>query len=251
VAPGASDPGPLSGRVELYEATYTYPGTGQAVLERVSLQAEPGEFVAVVGPSGAGKTTLIRLLLGLVPPSSGAIRYDGRDLSELDVRAVRAQLGVVLQQTRAVRGSISDNVIAGAEDVDESQVWDALTLAGLSEVRTLPMGLHTMVSEDNATFSGGQIQRLVLARALVKRPAVLILDEATSALDNVTQREVSDRIAGLEVTRIVVAHRLSTIRAADRIYVLDGGTVVASGSYTELLETCPLFAKLVSRQEVA
>lgn len=251
VAPGAADPGPLHGRVELHEVTFTYPGSGRPVLDQVSIAAEPGEFVAVVGPSGAGKSTLIRLLLGLVPPSSGAVRYDGRDLTELDLRAVRAQLGVVLQLARAVRGSIVDNVVAGAEDVPDERVWEALELAGLAdEVRAMPMGLHTMVSEDNASFSGGQIQRLMLARALVKRPPVLVLDEATSALDNVTQRTVSDRIAALSVTRIVVAHRLSTIRAADRIYVLDGGTVAARGSYAELAATSPLFARLVARQEV-
>jgi ABC-type bacteriocin/lantibiotic exporter with double-glycine peptidase domain len=251
VAPGAADPGPLHGRVELREVTFTYPGRGRPVLDRVSIVAEPGEFVAVVGPSGAGKSTLIRLLLGLVPPSSGAVRYDGRDLAELDLRAVRAQLGVVLQLARAVRGSIVDNVVAGAEEVPDERVWEALELAGLAdEVRAMPMGLHTMVSEDNASFSGGQIQRLMLARALVKRPPVLVLDEATSALDNITQRTVSDRIAALSVTRIVVAHRLSTIRAADRIYILDGGTVAACGTYTELATTNPLFARLVARQEV-
>lgn len=251
VEPGAAEPGRLGGRVELHDVTFTYPGTGRPVLDQVSITAEPGEFIAVVGPSGAGKSTLIRLLLGLAPPSAGAVRYDGRDLTELDVRAVRGQLGVVLQQSRAVRGSIVDNVRAGAEDVPESDVWHALDLAGLgNEVRDLPMGLHTMVSEDNSSFSGGQIQRLMLARALVKKPPVLVLDEATSALDNITQSTVSDRIAALDVTRIVVAHRLSTIRAADRIYVLDGGGIVASGRYADLVRTCPLFARLVARQEV-
>jgi ABC-type bacteriocin/lantibiotic exporter with double-glycine peptidase domain len=142
-------------------------------------------------------------------------------------------------------------VVAGAEDVPDDRVWEALELAGLAdEVRAMPMGLHTMVSEDNASFSGGQIQRLMLARALVKRPPVLVLDEATSALDNATQRAVSDRIAALSVTRIVVAHRLSTIRAADRIYLLDGGAIAACGSYPELAATSPLFARLVARQEV-
>ncbi|GAA0364098.1 ATP-binding cassette domain-containing protein [Micromonospora gifhornensis] len=251
VAPGAADPGRLRGRVQLHEVTFTYPGTGRPVLDRVSITAEPGEFIAVVGPSGAGKSTLIRLLLGLVPPSSGAVRYDGRDLSELDVRAVRAQLGVVLQQARAVRGSIRDNVAAGTEDLTDEAIWQALRLAGLAdEVRDMPMGLHTMVSEDNKAFSGGQIQRLMVARALAKQPPVLVLDEATSALDNITQRKVTDRIADLAVTRIVVAHRLSTIRAADRIYVLDNGRIVAEGTFDHLVATAPLFARLVARQEV-
>jgi ABC-type bacteriocin/lantibiotic exporter with double-glycine peptidase domain len=251
VRPGAADPGPLRGRVELHDVTFTYPGTGRPVLDQINITAEPGEFIAVVGPSGAGKSTLIRLLLGLAPPSAGAVRYDGRALTELDVSAVRAQLGVVLQQARAVRGSIVDNVLAGAEDVGDARVWQALGLAGLADdVRAMPMGLHTMVSEDNAAFSGGQVQRLMLARALVKQPPVLVLDEATSALDNTTQSEVSDRIAALDVTRIVVAHRLSTIRAADRIYVLDNGAITAAGTYADLLLTCPLFARLVARQEV-
>jgi len=252
VAPGAADPGPLRGRVELHEVTFTYPGTGRPVLDRVSITAGPGEFVAVVGPSGAGKSTLIRLLLGLVPPSAGAVRYDGRDLSELDTRAVRRQLGVVLQQARAVRGSIRDNVAAGSEELADADVWRALRLAGLdTDVRAMPMGLHTIVSEDNKAFSGGQIQRLMLARALAKQPPVLVLDEATSALDNITQRAVADRVAALDVTRIVVAHRLSTIRAAHRIYVLDGGRIVAEGSFDELVAGSPLFARLVARQEVS
>jgi ABC-type bacteriocin/lantibiotic exporter with double-glycine peptidase domain len=252
VPPGAADPGRLGGRLELREVTFTYPGTGRPVLDRVTVTAAPGEFVAVVGPSGAGKSTLVRLLLGLVPPDSGSVAYDGRDLSGLDTRVVRRQVGVVLQQSRAVRGSILDNVGAGADGVTEEQALRALDLAGLGpEVRALPMGLHTMVSEDNATFSGGQIQRLVLARALAKEPALLVLDEATSALDNVAQRAVADRIAELRLTRVVVAHRLSTIRAADRIYVLDDGRVVASGGFAELVAGCPLFARLVARQEVA
>jgi ABC-type bacteriocin/lantibiotic exporter with double-glycine peptidase domain len=252
VADGVIDPGRLHGAVDLVDVSYAYPGQGQPVLSRVNLRAEPGEFVAIVGPSGAGKTTVIRLLLGLVRATSGSVRFDGRDVGELDLRAVRRQLGVVLQQTRAIRGSIVDNVVAGAEEVPEPEVWRALALAGLADdVHQLPMGLNTMVSEDNASFSGGQIQRLMLARALVKRPPVLILDEATSALDNVTQRAVADRVAALSVTRIVVAHRLSTIRAADRIYVVDHGTVAASGTFTELLHSSPLFAQLIARQEVA
>jgi ABC-type bacteriocin/lantibiotic exporter with double-glycine peptidase domain len=233
------------------EVSFTYPGSGRPVLDKVNITVEAGEFVAVVGPSGAGKSTLIRLLLGLMRPSSGSVRFDGRELSELDMRAVRAQLGVVLQQGRAIRGSIFDNVVAGASHLTESDVWRALQLAGLAEeVQAMPMLLETVVGESNLSFSGGQIQRLMLARALVKRPPVLVLDEATSALDNITQGKVAERIAALDVTRIVVAHRLSTIRSADRIYVVDGGQFIGHGTFEELLRTCPLFVRLVARQEL-
>jgi NHLM bacteriocin system ABC transporter ATP-binding protein len=247
----ARDPGRLGGAVELDEVTFAYPGSSAPAVADVSLRAEPGELVALVGPSGAGKSTVVRLLLGFEEPQAGRVRYDGRDLADLDVKLVRRQLGVVLQQSRLVRGSLLDNILASAPDAGEEEAWRAAELAGVAEdLRRLPLGLQTRVGEDNQTFSGGQLQRLLIARALVRRPPIVLFDEATSALDNTTQQEVSDRIAGLECTRIVIAHRLSTIRRADRIYVIDGGRVVASGTYDELTERDGLFARLVSRQEL-
>ncbi|MFB4270830.1 ATP-binding cassette domain-containing protein [Nonomuraea sp. GTA35] len=249
--PGAKDPGELSGLVRLSGASFAYPGTAMRILDDVSMVFRPGEFVAVAGPSGAGKSTLVRLLLGFDPPRTGQVLYDGGDLRDLDLRRVRAQVGVVMQQARVLRGSILENIVGDVPGATEEDAWRAARLADLDgDIAAMPMGLHTIVGEDNASFSGGQLQRLLIARALVKRPRILILDEATSALDNHTQALVSRRIAELDITRIVIAHRLSTIKSADRIYVLDQGRVVADGPFEELLDHSPLFARMVRRQEV-
>ncbi|RKE20746.1 ATP-binding cassette domain-containing protein [Streptomyces sp. TLI_171] len=246
-----ADPGRLEGRLALDQVVFRYPGSALPALDGVSLRAEPGEFVAVVGPSGAGKSTLIRLLLGFEQPESGAIRYDGRELAALDARLVRRQLGSVLQHGRMLRGSLLENLAGADPDITEDRIWHAAELAGIAEeLRALPMGLGTRVGEDAQGFSGGQVQRLLLARALVRDPAVLLLDEATSALDNATQQRVADAVAGLDRTRLVIAHRLSTIRTADRIYVLDGGRVSAEGTFRELLGTDPLFTRLARFQEM-
>ncbi|MFE4606622.1 ATP-binding cassette domain-containing protein, partial [Kitasatospora indigofera] len=246
-----TDPGELRGAVALDQVTFRYPGTAAPALDGVSLHAGPGELVAVVGPSGAGKSTLVRLLLGFERPESGAVRYDGRDLAGLDARLVRRQLGAVLQHGRMLRGSLLENLAGTDTDVTEDQVWEAAELAGIAgELRRLPLGLGTRVGEDAQGFSGGQVQRLLLARALVRRPAVLLLDEATSALDNATQLRVAEAVAGLDRTRVVIAHRLSTIRTADRIHVLSGGRLTASGTYDELLGHDPLFTRLARLQEM-
>ncbi|MFJ5884134.1 ATP-binding cassette domain-containing protein [Kitasatospora cineracea] len=246
-----ADPGRLKGQLALEDVVFRYPGSALPTLDGVSLHAEPGEFVAVVGPSGAGKSTLVRLLLGFERPESGAVRYDGRELASLDARLVRRQLGSVLQHGRMLRGSLLENLAGADPDTAEESIWRAAELAGIAdELRALPMGLGTRVGEDAQGFSGGQVQRLLLARALVRDPAVLLLDEATSALDNATQQRVAAAVAGLDRTRLVIAHRLSTIRTADRIYVLDGGRVSAEGTYRELLGTDPLFTRLARFQEM-
>jgi ABC-type bacteriocin/lantibiotic exporter with double-glycine peptidase domain len=245
----ASDPGRLRGEVSLDAVSFAYPDSAP-VLDNVSVHAKAGEMVAIVGPSGAGKSTVVRLLIGLDKPTEGEVRYDGQRLAGLDVSAVRGQLGVVLQGGHLLRGSILDNVRGSVATAEADDVWRALRMAGLdAEVAAMPMGLHTMVAD--GLLSGGQQQRLLIARALLRAPAVLVLDEATSALDNTTQRLISERVAALRVTRIVVAHRLSTIRGADRIYVLDRGKVAASGTFDELMTDSPIFARLVRRQEVA
>ncbi|MFC4535346.1 ATP-binding cassette domain-containing protein [Sphaerisporangium dianthi] len=249
--PGAKDPGELTGLVRLAGVSFAYPGTAMRILDDVSMVFRPGEFVAVAGPSGAGKSTLVRLLLGFEPPRTGQVLYDGGDVRDLDLRRVRTQVGVVMQQARVLRGSIMENIIGDVPGAVEEDAWRAARLADLDgDIAAMPMGMHTVVGEDNASFSGGQLQRLLIARALVKRPRILILDEATSALDNHTQALVSRRIAELDITRIVIAHRLSTIRSADRIYVLDQGRVVADGPFEELMDQNPLFARMVRRQEV-
>ena len=231
--------------------TFTYSGSTGPAVERVSLRAAPGELIALVGASGAGKSTIVRLLLGFESPTAGAVRYDGGDLRELDVQLVRRQLGVVLQRSRLMRGSLLDNILASSPGAGEADAWRAAELAGIAvDIERLPLGMQTRVAEDNETFSDGEAQRLLIARALVRQPPILVFDEATSALDNTTQREVSGRIADLACTRIVIAHRLSTIRRADRIYVMDGGRLVAQGTYDELTEQGAMFARLVERQEL-
>ncbi|MEV4100545.1 ATP-binding cassette domain-containing protein [Nonomuraea sp. NPDC049649] len=249
--PGAKDPGVLTGLVQLRSVSFAYPGTAARILDDVTMTFRPGEFVAVAGPSGAGKSTIVRLLLGFDSPRTGQVLYGGGDLRDLDLRRVRAQVGVVMQQARVLRGTLLENIVGDLPGATEEDAWRAARLADLDQdIARLPMGMQTMVAEDNATFSGGQLQRLLIARALVKRPRVLILDEATSALDNVTQAVVSKRIAELDITRVVIAHRLSTIRSADRIYLLDQGKVAAGGTFDELMAGSETFARMVRRQEI-
>ena len=188
----------------------------------------PGEFVAIVGPSGAGKSTLFRLLLGFDAPDAGAIHYDGKDLRTLDLDALRRQISTVLQNGRVFSGSIQLNIAGGAQ-LTQDDLWEAARAAGLAEdIEAMPMGMFTYVAEGGVTLSGGQRQRLLIARALSTKPAILFFDEATSALDNRTQSVVMHSLEELNATRVVIAQRLSTVRAADRIYVLEDGRVVQS-----------------------
>ena len=227
---------------------FRYQADGPVVLKDVSLRAEPGEFIALVGPSGSGKSTLLRLLLGFETLESGSIYYDGQDLEGLDIQAVRRQIGVVLQSGRLIAGDIFTNIAAsGPITLDEA--WEAARMAGLADdIRAMPMGMHTVVSQGGGTLSGGQRQRLLIARAIVNRPRMLFFDEATSALDNRTQAIVSASLERLHATRIVVAHRLSTIVNADRIYVMDQGRIVQVGTYAELMVQKGTFADIASRQ---
>jgi ATP-binding cassette subfamily C protein len=248
VSESKAHPGSLSGEIEISQVTFRYDPEGTAVLDRVTLRAEPGEFVAFVGRSGSGKSTLLRLLLGFERPENGSIYFDGRDLSGLDIQAVRRQVGVVLQNGSVTTGDLFTN-IAGSSRATMDDAWEAARMAGLDEdIRQMPMGMHTVVSDGGSTLSGGQRQRLMIARAVVNRPRLLFFDEATSALDNRTQALVSESLARLQSTRIVVAHRLSTIMNADRIYVLDNGRVVQSGTYASLLSEGGVFEELIRRQ---
>ncbi len=243
-----ADPGRLKGRLELDHLVFRYHEDGPVILDDVSMGIEPSSFVALVGPSGSGKSTLFRLLLGFESPQSGRIYYDGQDLAGLDVYAVRRQMSVVLQNGRINAGSIFENIVTGTR-LTLNQAWEAARAAGFEdEIKAMPMGMHTIISEGGTNLSGGQRQRLLLARALVHRPKILLLDEATSALDNKTQAIVSESLQRLLVTRIVIAHRLSTVRKADRIYVIQGGRVVQEGGFEELTACEGLFKWLMARQ---
>jgi NHLM bacteriocin system ABC transporter ATP-binding protein len=243
-----AEPGELAGDVELSHVSFRYHEGGPLILDDVSLRARPGEFIALVGPSGAGKSTCLRLLLGFEKPTSGSIYFDGQDLAALGLQAVRRQLGVVLQTGRPMVGDIYTNIV-GTSTLTLADAWEAARMAGLEEdIKAMPMGMHTVISEGAETFSGGQKQRLLIARAVVHRPRILLFDEATSALDNRTQEIVSRSLERLKATRIVIAHRLSTIQNADRIYVMEAGRVVEAGSYGELMQNGGVFSRLAARQ---
>jgi NHLM bacteriocin system ABC transporter ATP-binding protein len=247
---GRMNPGKLRGKITIENATFRYRRDGPLVLDNVSIRANPGECIAVTGPSGSGKSTLINLLLRFENPHSGAVYFDGRDLGSLDITAVRRQIGVVTQDGRVLSGSILENICGGSGQNIQA-AWDAARAAGLAEdIEQMPMGMHTRISDGGGNLSGGQRQRLLIARALVAKPSILIFDEATSALDNRTQAIVSESLRRLKATRILVAHRLSTLRNADRIYVIEKGRVIQEGPYDQLVSEPGLFARLVTRQQL-
>ncbi|WP_405192549.1 NHLP bacteriocin export ABC transporter permease/ATPase subunit [Streptomyces anthocyanicus] len=248
VRTASTRPGPLSGAIEARRLSFRYTDEGPLVLDDVSFEVRPGEFVAVVGPSGCGKSTLLRLLIGFDRPLSGSVLYDGQDLAALDQSAVRRQCGVVLQHAQPFTGSILD-VICGTEAYTPEEAMAAARMAGLAEdIERMPMGLHTIVSGSGAV-SGGQRQRLMIAQALIRRPRILFFDEATSALDNETQRRVIESTKALNATRIVIAHRLSTVLDADRVIVMEDGRVAQQGPPARLLaDTGGRLHELVRRQ---
>ena len=235
------------GRIELRTVSFAYPG-GPVVLEDVDLTIQPGEFVAIVGASGSGKSTLLRLLLGFETPAIGQVLYDGRDVATLDLRHLRRRIGTVLQGGKLWAGDILTN-IAGANNIDANAALEAAKRAGLErDIEAMPMGLYTVVGEGLSTLSGGQRQRVLIARALAGAPRILLLDEATSALDNVSQATVLEGLAGLDATRVVIAHRLNTVRGADRIVVLDRGRIVQQGTFEALAGASGPFKAMLERQ---
>jgi NHLM bacteriocin system ABC transporter ATP-binding protein len=247
--PDRADPGDLHGEISLVGVSFAYRPDAPLVLDNLTLRVNPGEFVAIVGPTGCGKSTLLRLLLGFENPTSGAVLYDGQDLADLDLQAVRRQCGIVLQDGALFAGSIREN-ISGVGNFDLDQVWEAARLAGVdADIEGFPMGMGTLLPPGGGTLSSGQRQRILIARALIHRPRVLFFDEATSALDNRTQEIVTASTRTLAATRLVIAHRLSTIIDADRIVVLDQGTVAQEGTFAELTaQPDGLFFRLASRQ---
>lgn len=248
---GASeDPGEIQGRVEIRDVHFRYVPDAPLVLNGLTLTADLGQFVAVVGPSGAGKSSLIRLLLGFEMPELGSIFVDGKDVRYVNKRALRRQFGVVLQSGRILSGSIFHNITAGA-NMTRDDAWEAARIAGLDkDIEAMPMGMDTFLNEGATTISGGQRQRLMIARAVVRRPSLLIFDEATSQLDNETQETVTRNLESLKITRLVVAHRLSTVARADVIYVIVDGRVVEQGNFESLMAQNGVFADLARRQMI-
>lgn len=257
------DAGKLSGSFEVSGLTFAYTHMmpdlkggvieveDKEVLHDVSFSVSAGENVAIVGRSGSGKSTLVRLLLGFEVPKRGSITFDGQDLTELSLPSVRSQMGVVLQNGQLMTGDIFTNIV-GTKMLTQDDAWEAAEAAGIAEdIAEMPMGMQTVISEGSSNISGGQRQRLLIARALVGRPSLLIFDEATSALDNRSQAIVTRSLEKLKATRIIVAHRLSTIRGCDRIIVMDDGRIAETGTFQELVDQGGLFAELVKRQQVA
>ena len=241
----------LNGGIELSNVSFRYSDSSPYIIKDLSLKIKPGEYVAIVGPTGCGKTTLVRLLLGFEKPVRGAVYYDGRDISTIDLRSLRRKIGTVMQGDTLFQGDILSNITISSPDITTEEVWKAAELAGIAEdIREMPMGMNTLISEGLGGISGGQKQRLMVARAIASKPRVLIFDEATSALDNKTQKQVSDALDSLKCTRLVVAHRLSTIRHCNRIILLSDGKIAEDGSYEELIEKGGLFAELVKKQRI-
>ena len=241
----------LSGSIEISHLTFGYDPESKPLFEDFDLTIPARQYVAIVGKSGCGKSTLVRLLLGFEKPSRGVINYDRKDLQQLDVRSVRRQIGTVMQDGRLFSGSIFENIVISAPTLKLQEAWNAAEIAGIADdIRDMPMGMNTVLQEGGGTISGGQRQRLMIARAIAPKPRILIFDEATSALDNITQKKVSEALDKMRCTRIVIAHRLSTIKHCDRILVIDGGKIAEDGTYDELIARNGIFAELVSRQQL-
>ena len=241
----------LSGAIELNNVTFRYTDDMPYVLDDLSLKIRPGQYVAIVGKTGCGKSTLMRIMLGFETPQKGAVYYDGKDIKCLDLKSLRRKIGAVMQNGRMFTGDIFSNITISAPWLTLDDAWEAAAIAGLDEdINAMPMGMHTLISEGQGGISGGQRQRLLIARAVAPKPRILMFDEATSALDNITQKQVSEALDRMKCTRIVIAHRLSTIRQCDRIIVLDRGKIVEDGSYEELIQKNGFFAELVARQRL-
>lgn len=241
----------ISGQIELSHVTFRYSKDGPAILDDLNLTIRARQYVAICGRTGCGKSTLVRLLLGFEKPQKGAIFYDRKDKSKLDLHSLRKLIGTVMQDGFLFNGSIFENISVSAPSMTLEEAWEVAETAGLADdIRAMPMGMHTVLQEGKGGISGGQRQRLMIARALAQKPKILLFDEATSALDNITQKQISDALDRMKCTRIVIAHRLSTIQHCDRILVLEGGKIAEEGTYEELISRGGYFAELVSRQRV-
>lgn len=241
----------LSGAIEINNVTFRYQEGRPTILDDLSLKISPGQYVAIVGKTGCGKSTLLRLLLGFETPQSGSIMYDGHDLRTIDPKSLRRRIGTVMQDGKLFMGDIYSNIVITAPWLTLNDAWEAAETACIADdIRRMPMGMNTMISEGQGGISGGQKQRLMIARAIAPKPKILMFDEATSALDNIAQKKVSEALDKMNCTRLIIAHRLSTIRQCDRIVVISGGHIVEDGTYDELIAKGGEFADLVARQRL-
>jgi len=241
----------ITGNIEMSHVSFRYEKDTPFVIDDLSLRIRAGEYVAIVGRTGCGKSTLVRLLLGFEKPEKGAVYFDRHDLNSIDPRSLRKRIGVVIQNGQLFQGDIFSNITISAPQLTLNEAWEAAEIAGIAQdIREMPMGMQTIISEGQGGISGGQKQRLMIARAVAPKPKLLIFDEATSALDNKTQKQVSDSLDKLKCTRIVIAHRLSTIRNCDRILVMDAGKIIEEGNYQELIDKHGVFSDLVARQRL-
>jgi len=241
----------LSGGIEVQNLTFRYDEGGRNILDGINMKIRPGQYVAIVGKTGCGKSTLVRLLLGFEKPNKGAIYYDGKDINKLDLPSLRRKIGAVLQSGKLFTGDIYSNIIISAPGLTLDDAWEAARIADIAgDIEDMPMGMHTIITEGSGGISGGQKQRLMIARAVAPKPKLLIFDESTSALDNITQKNVADALTKLKCTRIAIAHRLSTIKDCNRIYVLDQGKIIEEGTFDELYANKGYFYELVSRQMI-
>lgn len=242
----------LRGSVELERVSFRYDDDSPYILKDLSLKIKPGEYVAIVGKTGCGKSTLMRLLLGFESPNKGTVCYDSKDIKSLDLVTLRRKIGTVMQNSGLIQGDIYSNISLTSPGLSIDKAWEAAKKAGIDkDIEEMPMGMYTAISEGGGGISGGQRQRIMIARAIAPEPKVLYFDEATSALDNKTQKQISDALDSMGCTRVVIAHRLSTIRHCDRILVLDEGRIIEEGTYDELIEMDGFFADMVERQRLA
>lgn len=241
----------INGNIELSHVSFRYKDATKDVLSDFSIKIKSGDYLAIVGKTGCGKTTLMKLLLGFETPYKGAIYFDGKDVAKLDLNSLRRKIGSVMQDGKLFPGDIYSNITITCPEATKEEAFKAAELASFKEdIENMPMGMNTLISDDGGGLSGGQRQRLLIARALVFNPKILIFDEATSALDNITQKKISDALDNLKCTRIVIAHRLSTIKNCSRIIVIDDGKIIEDGNYDELISKKGYFYDLVKQQQL-
>ena len=241
----------VKGNIRLENVSFKYTDNGPLILNNLSLNIKEGDYVAIVGQTGCGKSTLVRLLLGFEKPLEGNVYFDDNNINDVDLVSLRRNIGTVMQNGSLFHADIFSNIIISSPDLKEEDAWVAAEIANIADdIRAMPMGMKTVISEGQGGISGGQKQRIMIARAIVHKPKILIFDEATSALDNKTQKSITESIDRLNCTRIVIAHRLSTIKSADRIIMLEGGQIIEDGDYQTLIEKNGKFAELVNRQRL-